>query len=114
MTLPVREPPVFENLEQRIEDFGMRLLHLVEQNDLVGPAPDGFGQLTTAVVTHVARRRAEQPGDVVTFHVLRHVEAQQRVLVVEEVGREALGQLRLADARWAEEEEGPNGPAGVR
>ncbi len=44
--LPVGEPPVVEQLQHDVEHFRMRLLDLVEQDNGVGAAPDGFGQLS--------------------------------------------------------------------
>ena len=46
-------------------------------------------------------------------HELAHVEAHHRFLVIEEGVGERLGQLGLADAGGAEEEEGGQGPARV-
>ena len=47
------------------------------------------------------------------LHVLRHVDARHRVLVVEQVGGERLGKLGLADAGGAEEHERADRPVGV-
>ena len=47
------------------------------------------------------------------FHVLRHVDADERLLVVEEELRQRPGQLRLADARRAQEHERADGPLWV-
>src|SRR5580693_2656738 len=58
-------------------------------------------------------RRAEQPGHRVLLHVLGHVELDQRVLVAEQELRQRLGQLRLADAGRAREDERATGPLRV-
>src|SRR3546814_15519694 len=52
-----------------------------------------------------ARRRADEPRDAVLFHELGHVDADHRIIVVEQETCECLGQLGLADARGAAEEE---------
>src|ERR1700733_8557007 len=83
-TLGVGETPVFEDLEQRVEDVRVRLLHFVEEHDGEGLATHGFGQLTTLVVADVARRRADEARHGVLFHVLAHVELDERILVAEE------------------------------
>ena len=44
-----------------------------------------------------------QPGDRVLLHVLGHVDAHHRALVVEQEGGQRLSELRLADAGWAQE-----------
>lgn len=48
------------------------------------------------------------------LHVLAHVDANHRLLVVEEEVSQRLGQLRFADARGAEEQERPNRLVRVR
>jgi len=79
----------------------MRLLDLVEQHDLIWPAPHRFGERAALVVTDIARRRADQPRHRMLLHVLGHVEADHRGLVVEEVLRKSFRQLGLADAGGA-------------
>src|ERR1700727_2808423 len=64
------------------------------------------------LVTPVAGRGPEQPGHRVLLHVLAHVELDQRVLVAEQELGQRLGQLRLADARGAGEDERPTGTLG--
>ena len=60
VALAVGEPPVVEHLQQRVEDVGVRLLDLVEEDDRVGPAADGLGELAPFLVPDVARWRADQ------------------------------------------------------
>src|SRR5205807_10001412 len=57
------------------------------------------------VIADVARRRTDQPRGRVALHELRHVETDDRVLVVEEEPSKLPGQLRLADAGRPEEDE---------
>src|SRR5258708_7407767 len=66
--LGVGEPALIEDLEQHVEDVGVRLLDLVEQHDGVGTAPDGFGQLAALLEPDVARWRADHPGHGVPLH----------------------------------------------
>ena len=73
-------------------------------------AADGFGELAALLVADVARRRADQAGDAVFFHVFGHVDADHRALVIEQELGERLGQLGLADAGGAEEEERSDRP----
>ena len=88
-----------------VEHFRVRLLDLVEQHDRVGAAADRLGQLARLLVADVARRRADQPRDGVLLLVLGHVDADHRVLVVEQELGERARQLGLADAGRAEEDE---------
>ena len=61
--LAVGQPAVIENLQQHVEDIVVRLLDLIEQNDAIGTAAHGFGQLTAFLVADISRRRADQPSD---------------------------------------------------
>ena len=72
-----------------------------------------LGQLPAALVAHVAGRGADQPVDGVVLLVLAHVEHHHRVFVAEHEIGQRLGQLGLADARGAEEQERTDGPLGV-
>ena len=38
--LPIGQTAIVEHLQQDVEDVGMRLLDLIEENDLIGPAAD--------------------------------------------------------------------------
>ena len=108
--LAVGQPTVVQQLQQDVEHFGMRLFDLVEQHDRVGPAPHRFGELTGLVVADVARRRTDQARHGVLLLVLGHVDADHRLLVVEqELGQRAC-QLGLADAGRTQEEEAAERP----
>ena len=78
-----------------------------------GPPPHRLGQLAALVVADVAGRRADQPRDRVPLLVLAHVEPHHRVLVVEHELGERAGELGLADARRAEEDERADRPVRV-
>ena len=107
----VGEASVVEDLEHHVEDVGVRLLDLVEQHDAEGAAADGLGELAGLVEADVARRRADEPRDRVPLAVLRHIDADHVLLVVEEALGEGAGELRLPDAGGAEEHEGADGAA---
>ncbi len=91
----------------------MRLLDLVEQHHRVGTAADRLGQLTTLVVTDVARRGTDKPCDGMLFAVFAHVDPDHRPLIVEQEVRQRLGQFGLADTGRAEEQEGARRAVGV-
>ena len=82
--MPVGETAVVEHLEQDIEHIGVRLLDLVEQEHRVGTAADRLRELAAFVVADVAGRRSDEARDGVLLHVLAHVDADHRLLVVEE------------------------------
>ena len=72
-----------------------------------------LGELAALVVADVARRRADQPRDGVLLHVLGHVDADHRVLVAEQELGQRAGQLGLADAGRAQEDERAGRPLRV-
>ena len=108
--VPVRQAPVVEHLEQHVEDVGMRLLHLIEQHDLIRAPAHGFGQRPALLVADIAGRSAEQAGDGMLFHVFGHVETQHRGVVIEQELGQRLAKLRLADAGRPEEQERAHRP----
>ena len=111
--LAVGEAAVVEDLQQHVEDLGVRLLDLVEQDHRVRPPPHGLGELPALLVADVAGRGTDQPRHGVLLAVLRHVDAHHRLLVVEQELGERLGELGLADAGRAEEQERSGRPVGV-
>mmetsp|Transcript_32097 Transcript_32097/g.102209 ORF Transcript_32097/g.102209 Transcript_32097/m.102209 type:complete len:244 (+) Transcript_32097:668-1399(+) len=58
--LPIRHPPIVEDLQQHIENFRVCLLDLVKEDDRVRSPPHGLRQLTPFLVSHVARRGPEK------------------------------------------------------
>jgi hypothetical protein len=98
--------------EQHVEHVGVRLLDLVEQHHRVRAAAHRLRELTF-IVADVAGRSADEPADRVLLHVLGHVDADHRPLVVEhELGQRA-GQLGLAHAGRAQEQERADRPVGI-
>ena len=91
----------------------MRLLDLVEEDDRVRLAAHGLGELAAFVVADVAGRRADEPGDGVLLHVLRHVDLDHRVLVAEQELGERARELGLPDAGRPEEDERAGRPLRV-
>ena len=113
--LGVGQTSVVEHLQQGVEDVGVRLLYLIEEDDLVRLAPDGLGELSALVVADVSWRCADEPCHAELLLILAHVDAGHHRLVVEEVLCQRLGELRLAHACGAEEDEGAAwGPADRR
>ena len=109
----VGEAAVVQDLQEGIEDLRVGLLDFVEEDHGVGPAAHRLGELAAFLVAHVARGRADEPGDRVLLHVLAHVQAHHGLLGVEEELGQGPGQLGLAHPGGAQENEGTQGPVGV-
>src|SRR5712692_9367792 len=56
LALRIAEPAVLQDLQQHIEDLGMRLLYLVQEDHGVRPAAYSLGQLAAFVIANIARR----------------------------------------------------------
>ena len=91
----------------------MSLFDLIEQHDGVGLTPHGLRQLAAFVIADVSWRRSDQPGHGELLHVLRHVDTHHVLLIVKQRGGQRFGQLRLAHACGAQEQEGSDGSVGV-
>ena len=111
--LPVRQTAVIKHLQQHVEHIAVRLLDFVEQDHLIGTPAHRFGEHAAFLITDITRRRADEAGHGMLLHELAHVDAHQRGVIVEQKGGKRLGELRLADARGAEEQERADGPVRV-
>jgi len=101
-TAPIGEPPLVEQPEQRHEHVPVGLLNLVEQHELIRPAPHGLGELPPVRVADVPRRRAHEPRHGVRLGKLGHVEAGHAPRAREEQLGHRLRRLGLAHPRRPE------------
>ncbi len=76
--LAVLDPALVEHLVEDVLDAGMRLLHLVQQDDAVRPPPHRLGQHAALAVADVPRRRAEQHRHLMLLLELAHVDDGHR------------------------------------
>src|SRR2546425_11984240 len=111
--LAVGQPPIVEQLEQDVQDFRVRLLDLIEEDHGVRTPAHGLGELPGFLVADVSGRSAEHARDRVLLLVLRHIDADQRMLVIEEELGERSRELRFADAGGAEADEAAERPVGI-
>jgi hypothetical protein len=91
-------------LEQDVKHVWMCFFYLVEKDDRVGSASDGFGELTSLLVADVAWRRSDEFGDIVTVHIFGHVESDHRFLIIEKKLCQTLGEFGLTDSRRPQKE----------
>ena len=91
----------------------MGFFDFVEQHHLIGPAADRFGQHAALVVADIAGRRSDQPRDRMLLHEFRHIEADHRLIVVEEKPSERLGQFCLTNTGRSQEQERADGPVRI-
>src|SRR5437867_13392588 len=83
----------------------MRLFYFVEKHNRIWPAAHCFGELSTLFVSDVPWRRTDQTRSGELFHVLRHVDLNQRVGVTEHEFGESAREIRFADSSGTEKDE---------
>ena len=113
MAARVRELPLFHDLQQHVVNFRVSFLELVKHHDRIGAAAQGFCELTCIVVADIARRRTHQSRRCMPFHKLGHVELDGGVFAAKHELGQRLGELGLADAGGAKENERADGPARI-
>ena len=91
----------------------MGFFHLVKENNGVWLPANGFRELSSLLITHIAGRGADEPGNGEFLHILRHIDADQIAFIVKQRLRKSLCQLCLAHAGGAKEQEGTNRPVGI-
>ena len=111
--LPVGQASVVEHLQQDVEDVRVRPSRSRRRGP---PGRAGAGPPRSAGRPRRSRRTRAAPRPAARswlLHVLAHVDADHRVLVVEQELGQRPGQLGLADAGRAEEDEGADRPVRV-
>ena len=83
----------------------MRLFEFVEEDDGIRAAADLLGQLSGLVIADIAGRRADDLRDAVLFHILGHIEPDERLDRLEHLAGQPLDELRLAHAGGADKDE---------
>ena len=121
LAVVIGQLPVVHHLQQDVEQVGMRLLDLVEQQHAVRMLIDRIGQQAALIVADIARGRTDQPADRMPFHIFGHVEplerdSQDRRQLARDLGLAHAGRageqivadrlVRIAQARTAELDRG--------
>ena len=84
-TLSIRHVAFIQQLQQDVKDIDVRFFNLIEQDDRVRLLSNRVGEHAPFVVADVAWRCANQSSHGVFFHVLGHVQTNQRLVRVEEI-----------------------------
>ena len=113
VALRVGERPSSRTLRSVLNTSGWAFSISSNSTHAVRLAADGFGELAALLVPNVAGRRADEPGDRVLFHVLGHVELDDRVLVAEQKLGQRLGSPGLAHPGRSHEHERADRPVRV-
>ncbi len=109
----IRQVPIFHNLQEHVEDFGVRLFDFVQEHHRIGAPAHRFGELATLLVANVSGRRTHQAADVVPLHEFTHVDLDECFFAAKQKLRQCFGQLRLTDTSRPQKNEGGNRTFGV-
>src|SRR4030095_13029893 len=96
---------VIHDLQEDVEHIRMRLLYLVKQHDRERTTADSFRELATFFIAHISRRRTDQARDGMLLAILRHINPDHRVLIIEQEFRERTGEFRFANSSRAKKDE---------
>jgi len=113
VSLRVGDLRLVEQLQEQVEHPGGRLLDLVEQDHRIRCGPQPGDELPPLFVADVPRRGADEAGDADLLLVLRHVQADERAFVGEEVRGDPPRHLGLPHPGGTEEQEDAHRPAAV-
>src|SRR5215203_1241322 len=91
--LGIGEPSIIQDLQEDVEDVGVRLLYLVQEQDAVVTAPDSLSELACLLIADVAGRGPNQAAHRVALLELAHVYAHPRRLLPEEGFGQSAGEL---------------------
>ncbi len=92
-SLSVCQSAFIQNLKKNIEHVRMGFFNFVKQDHAIRFAPDKFGEIAAFLITHISRRRTDQPCYRMFFHVLGHVYAHHGLFVVKQKFCQRPGQL---------------------
>ncbi|CAB4685407.1 unannotated protein [freshwater metagenome] len=104
-SLAVCKTTFFKNLQQRVEHVGVSFFNFVEQNNREWLATNCFSELTAFFVADVSRRRTNKATNGVLFHVFRHVERDESLVITEQEFSESLCKFCFTNTSWSEEDE---------
>ena len=107
--LPIRQPAVFQNLQEHVEHIRMRLFHFIQEHDGIRLPAHFFRELAAFFIADIAWRRADHARNGVFFHIFAHIDANQAVFIAKERFAQRFAQLRFAHAGGAQEDKGTNG-----
>src|SRR3546814_5864678 len=74
----IGQAAMVHHLQQYVEQVGMRLFDLVEQQHAMRNLVDRVGEQAALIITDIARRRPDQAADRMALHIFGHVEALER------------------------------------
>src|SRR5262249_41242895 len=111
--LPVGQTAVIEHLEENVENVTVCLFNLIEQEHGKWPAPNGLGKLTAFFKADVARRCADESRNRVSLLILRHVNANHGMFIIEQGLSKRTRKFRLSDACGSEKDEASDRPVRV-
>src|SRR3989338_1848386 len=106
--------PAIQDLEQNVEDFRMRLFYFIKKNHGIRTMTDALGQRPRLLIAHVPRWRTDKFRDRMLLHEFRHVDAHERIRIIEHELREPARKLGLTNTGGSQKKERTDGTIRVR
>ena len=86
----------------------MCFFNLIQKHHRIRLSTHLFSELSTLFIAHIAWRCSHQSGYGELLHVFRHVDSNQRIFLVKEIGCKRFGKLCLSNSSRSEENKGAN------
>ena len=106
--LAVGETSVIKHLQQHVKHIRVRFFDFVEQDHLIGPAPNSFRQRAAFLIADIAGRGTDQPRDRVLLHIFGHIDADHRGFIIEHIRGKRFGEFGFANPRRPQKHERTN------
>src|SRR5260370_12947947 len=82
----------------------MRFLNFIKKDPRIWAAAHRFGELATFLIADVTRRRTDQARGGEFFHVLGHVDLNERVGIAKHEFGQCASEIGFAHAGWTEKD----------
>ena len=82
--------PVIQHLQKDVEHIWVSLFDLVKEYDRIRVGPHPVAELAAFFISYISRRRADQLGYRVLFHILRHIYPDHCFIASEKSFRQSL------------------------
>ena len=83
----------------------MRLLDLIKQDHTIRFTANGFGQLTTFIISYISRRRTYESAYTMFLLIFTHIDTSHHTFIIKQKLSERFSQFGLADAGCSKKNE---------
>src|SRR4051794_31163818 len=91
----------------------VRFFDFIKEDDTVRSSPNSLAQLPALLITDIPGRSANQPRDGVLLHIFAHVDANHRVLIIEQKFRQRPRKFSFTNPGGPEKNKGADWPVWI-